>query len=385
MHMIATIFFSVTFVLFVIWVGIGLRLLRSLRRFSIKKQYTAAIEAPSVSVCIPARNETHAMTECLERVLASDYRKLEVLVYDDSSVDDTSVLIRSFAHAGVRFVEGDPLPDGWLGKNHALDVLSREASGTFVLFMDVDTIIKPTTISQLVGYTMTEDIVMSSVIPGRENPLRASVLFGHLRYLWQLILSRERMPATSSSLWMIKRRLLLETIGGFAPHRNVVEPESQIAALVGARSYRCLVDTPSLGVTYEKKWLSQVETSRRLLYPSLGGIWYAGLAGVTSLVLLNVPAISLLLTPATGWYSWHWLMVGLLILFGGLYGVYTHRLWRGYWALGMLTWPFVVFQELVLLLSSITGYVRGTITWKGRSIRAERRPVINQEVIVKRL
>src|ERR1700759_1043342 len=86
-------------------------------------------DLPSVSVCIPARNETHAMSQCLERVIASTYPKLEVIVLDDSSVDDTSVLIKAYAHAGVRFVEGSRLPKGWLGKNHALQGLLHEASG----------------------------------------------------------------------------------------------------------------------------------------------------------------------------------------------------------------------------------------------------------------
>ena len=78
---------------------------------------------PSVTVCIPARNEDHALTDCLHKVLASDYEKLEIIVVDDNSVDNTSVLIKSFAHAGVRFVAGSELPEGWLGKNHSLQML----------------------------------------------------------------------------------------------------------------------------------------------------------------------------------------------------------------------------------------------------------------------
>lgn len=352
---------------------LAVRLVRALRRFRITKQYTAAIEAPSVSVCIPARNEMHAMTECLERVLASDYRKLEVLVYDDSSVDDTSVLIRSFAHAGVRFVEGAPLPEGWLGKNYALDVLAREASGTYVVFLDVDTNISPTTISQLVGYTMTEGMVMSSVIPGRTKTLRANVLFGHLRYVWQLVLSRATAPATSSSLWLIHRRVLLDTIGGFAPHKHEVEPEAHIASIIGTRAYHCLVDTPQLGVTYEKRWHSQVETSRRLLYPTIGGRWYDGVWATIAALLLNVPFVTLVTVVATGWQMYH--TVALLVLGASclLYGVYTKTIWRGFWWVGILLWPVVMLQELVLLLASMIGYARGTITWKGRVVQSQRR------------
>src|SRR5690606_15885888 len=134
-------------------------------------------------------------------VLASDYKKLEILVFDDSSTDDTSRIIRSFAQAGVRFVAGTELPEGWLGKNHALDVLSKEASGTYVLFMDVDTVIAPTTIRRLVDDVVYGKKTMVTVIPERADGWRLSVLFGHLRYFWELSVNSVSRPATASALW----------------------------------------------------------------------------------------------------------------------------------------------------------------------------------------
>lgn len=349
---------------------ISIRLQRALDSYKIKKNYTAAIEAPSVSVCIPARNETHAMTQCLERVLASDYKKLEIIVFDDSSTDDTSVLVRSFAHAGVRFVPGTALPEGWLGRNHALELLAREASGTYVVFMDVDTNITPTTISQLVGYVMTENLVMTSVVPGRSDTTRASTLFGHLRYFWSLVLARANAPATSSSLWMIKRHVLLDTLGGFKPHKAEVLLEEHIAAIIGTVGYHCLISNHTLGVTYEKKWRSQAETSRRLLFPMMGGMWYGALAGVCALLLLNMPTVLL----AVGFLAelpYVQLVGGWFTLLGmGMYGLYLRKMWPSKWWLGGLLWPYIIFQELCFFVTSVWGYARGTITWKGRPVTA---------------
>lgn len=366
--MIMAYLIVITTLLTLILVTMTIRLRRALRRFRIKKNYTAAIEAPSVSVCIPARNETHAMTQCLERVLASDYEKLEVVVYDDSSTDDTSILVRSFAHAGVRFVPGDPLPDGWLGKNYALDVLAREASGTYVIFMDVDTFIKPTTISQLVGYMMIENLTMSSVIPGRSDAWRVSVLFGHLRYFWEVIMSRMSAPATSSSLWMIKRHELIDTLGGFAPHKNEVEPEEHIASIIGTDAYHCLIDNQTLGVTYEKKWSSQAETSRRLLFPMVGGSWYGALIGFITLLVLNLPFLVVLSSLFTGWMVVQTAAFWTMTLFMGLYAMYTSVLWAQGWWIGGLLWPVVVMQELALFVWSVWSYSRRSVTWKGRSM-----------------
>lgn len=353
-----------------ILVVFGLRLRLALRRFKIGTPTEYVGDVPSVTVCIPARNEVHAMTQCLERVLASDYKKLEVIVYDDRSKDDTSILIRSFAHAGVRFVPGTALPEGWLGRNHALEVLAREASGTYLMFMDVDTFIQPSTIGRLINYIKTKDLLMTSVIPGRNDTWRTSVLFGHLRYFWELILSSDKMPASSGSAWLIDRHTLLDTIGGFAPYKNNVQPESQFAALLGTTRYHCLLSNQQLGVTYEKKWRSQVETSQRLLFPMIGGTWQRGLVGLLVLTLLNIPFLTVISSVFFGWTLIHSMMLWFVLAFMALYSIYTSRIWRSGWWVGGLLWPLIILQELVLFVRSILGYARGTITWKGRPISA---------------
>lgn len=344
------------------------RLGRAFRMFRMKKTYTAALNAPSVSVCIPARNETQAMTECLERVLASDYKKMEIVVFDDSSTDDTSVLVRSFAHAGVRFVPGVKLPEGWLGKNYALEILAREASGSIVVFMDVDTYIQPTTISQLVSYMLSENVDMASVIPRRDDAYRASVLFGHLRYFWELVLSRAKAPAASSALWMIKRDVLLQEFNGFERVKASVAPESALAQLLGTVRYHCLVASVQLGVAYEKKWHSQLETGRRLLLPKVDSRWFGSWLAGLGLVLLNIPTFVVVSGLFIDWTALHSVSLGLIFLGVLTYGLYTFRLWSKGWWLGAVLWPIVIFQELLIFISSAWGYARHTVTWKGRPV-----------------
>lgn len=344
------------------------RLLVSFRRFRIKKTYTPALNAPSVSVCIPARNETHAMTECLERVLASDYEKMEIIVFDDSSTDDTSILARSFAHAGVRFVPGVALPESWLGKNHALEILAREASGSIIIFMDVDTYIRTTTISQLVSYMLGEKVDMVSVIPRREDAYRASVLFGHLRYFWELILSRIKTPAVSSSLWMIKRDVLLSEFNGFEHIKANVAPESALARLLGTVRYHCLVAPQQLGTAYEKKWRSQIETSRRLLLPKVNNHWFGVWLALLGLVALNLPTFVVVSGLFASWTVLHSTALALVIFGMATYGLYTFKLWGKGWWLGALLWPVVILQELIAFISSVLGYAGHTITWKGRPV-----------------
>lgn len=323
----------------------------------------------------------HALIECLERILVSTYPKLEIIVLDDESQDDTSVIIKSFAHEGVRFVAGSPLPKGWLGKNYALDILAREASGTYIVFMDVDTFTIPTTISELVGFAMTEKVDMVSVIPRRNDTHRANVFFGTLRYFWQLVGASRQRSAVSGALWLVRRNVLLDTFNGFEPFKNTVDPEVNIATALGA-NYRCLMGNNELGVSYEKRWKSQVETNRRLLYPFFGGNAWGGVKGFLLLTTMNLPTV-MVLSGSLGWNTLHTAAAIVLAFWMLTYGFYLRYVWRSKWWIGAFLWPVVTAQELYILLSSIWGYARSTITWKGRLVTAptSSRATTNKKVL----
>lgn len=329
-------------------------------------------ELPSVSVCISARNETNAMTECLESVIASRYPKLEIIVLDDASRDNTSFLIKSFAHAGVRFVQGAPLPDGWLGKNYAYETLSREASGSYVLYMDVDTKIAPDTIGQLVAYVHQNSLRMVSVMPMRMDGRRSSIVFSSLRYFWEVIFHTPEHPAAASAAWMIHRNTLQNELGGFSPVSEIVRPEARLAeALIPTDAYRFVMSTPLLGVRFEKKWRSQCETAKRLLLPKFQTLPGGAALGAGVLSLLSVSSFVPLLASIYGWSLIFTLFTLQTLIFMALYASYTYRVWRRGWVLGFFVWPIVIVQELVLFAASVFGYARGTITWKGRPVRRQ--------------
>lgn len=340
--------------------------------FRIKQQMTPSgviEEMPGVTVCIPARNEDHAMIECLERVIKCTYPKLEVLVLDDLSGDDTSNLIKSFASSGVRFIEGARLPSGWLGKNHALSELAKEASGTYLFFMDVDTRIRPDTIEQLVAYAVQENVAMVSVLPRREDGWRGSVLFSTLRYFWETVLHHKTAPATASNAWLIKRSVLMKEFGGLEPFKAAIQPETKLsAALMAQNRYRFLIGTQQLGVSYEKKWRSQLATSIRLLFPLLGNNVILSIGAALDLLILFSPSAIVAGGFIFGWNVPQFIALGILLASMAAYGAYLSRVWARGWWLGALLWPVIVLQEVIILLTSIDRHQRKLVTWKGRKV-----------------
>ena len=370
--MITLVFIELYVVAFsaLVFVLVKLRKARRTFLFTRPPRITSSDQLPSVSVCIPARNETHAMSECLESVLASDYPKLEAIVLDDHSSDNTSHIIRAFAHAGVRFVEGDELPDDWLGKNFSLQTLANEASGKIILFMDVDTRLERESIRLMVEDMLFENRKMLTVIPQRNDTYRASSWLSTLRYFWELVLNSRTIPGVSSAAWMIDRHVLIDELGGFGEWRDEVQPESHIAAeLTKTDEYQLVVSTPALGVNFEKKWASQIETSRRLLLPRFGNSVTSVLLGASlscTVIMTQIIIIVAILERS-------WIMLGVEALLGGMavivFAQYYRMTLRSRWPLALFLSPYIVWQELYLLLSSVVGYKRGTITWKGRVVK----------------
>lgn len=140
--------------IWITWALVGLyalivvRWLAAHREFSIGQSHMLAprldppvdLVFPSVSVIVAAHNEEAAIGRCLERILAQRYPHMDVIVANDRSTDRTAEIVASVAGRApdIRRVDIDALPDGWLGKTHAVSVASRAAAGEYLVFADSD-------------------------------------------------------------------------------------------------------------------------------------------------------------------------------------------------------------------------------------------------------
>ena len=103
------------------------------------------VDAPLISICIPARNEERNIRACVESALAQDYPNLEILVLDDRSHDQTPAILQNLASGESRLsiLRGSDLPSGWAGKPHALFQVAQSARGQWLCFVDADTTVNP--------------------------------------------------------------------------------------------------------------------------------------------------------------------------------------------------------------------------------------------------
>lgn len=317
-------------------------------------------ELPTVSICISARNEMKVLAQCLESVVASEYPKLEVIVLDDASQDSTSIIIKSFAHAGVRFVGNKPLPRNWIGKNYAVSVLAREASGKYIVFLDVDTKIQRRTIHNLVSLAKVKDLTMVSIVPQRTPILALGNICSSLRHFWNIVRFKSNKTQASSNAWLIDRKVLLNLFSSDDSLPTTFVLEAKLADVVSrSHSYRLLMGDPFYGLTYEKQWGSHIETSVRLLYPESSQNIFRLLWLALLLILYISPYL------IVWWQPLALISISVNFLTALLY---MAVIWPRFKVIGALLIPLTVAQEFLLLFLSLYRHKSGTVQWKGRPI-----------------
>lgn len=331
-------------------------------------------ELPSVSVAIPARNETEDLQRCLESLVASDYSKLEVLVLDDcSQTKRTPEIIRSFAHDGVRFVQGEPPEDTWLPKNQAYHRLSQEASGDYILFCCADIRFKPDSIRLLVNEMLRKKKLMLSILPERATGAKARFsLVQSMRYWWELAPPRRifNRPPVLSSCWMIARQALDKT-GGFASVARAIVPEAHFAKeLIKSDAYSFMRSSRSLGIESAKTAADQRDTAVRMRYPQLHRRPQHVMALTTGELLFLV--LPFALSVAAFWahigLAAHVLTGCAAAFLAAAYLLVARSTRVNVWWFALIAFPFVVLADIALVHYSMWRYEFSEVLWKGRNI-----------------
>ncbi len=116
-------------------------------------EYGASADWPDVTLLLAAFNEAGLIVETLEYALASDYPgRLDILVADDGSTDETVALVESVAatvSSPERSVSVRELPHA--GKAQALDRVLEDVTSEIIATIDADTLLSSEALRRAVG------------------------------------------------------------------------------------------------------------------------------------------------------------------------------------------------------------------------------------------
>jgi len=372
---LTVIFSAVVFVVLVFLSVVIYRKTNHLKPAKVSVHYYDK-DLPTVSVLIPAKDESDDLVNCLTSLTRSDYPKLEIIVLDDcSQTKQTSDIIKSFAHQGVVFIEGQTPPDNWLAKNFAYHQLLQQSNGEILLFCGVDVEFSSHSIRSMVELMLSRKNNMMSIIPKSnfdKHNLFINFDYQLLRYNFEIMFSQLLLhrPSSLSTCWLIDRSSLMHN-NGFQDLKLNLLPEKKLAQnLIDQKlSYSFYESNKFIGLTTTKSINDQESTALRISYPKM--LQRIDIVFVFSLFLFVVfigPILILISDLVLGNYLILVLSLLNIILvvyyFDQLLKICYHHLFR----LTGIFYPVLIFKEIIIYHQSMWHYLFGEVYWKNRNI-----------------
>lgn len=328
-------------------------------------------ELPTVSVIVAARNEEDNILNCIKSLDKLEYPedKLQIILVDDRSTDNTGNIIENFIINKPKFTMIVTKKEiGRLkGKTNALANAIEIANGEIILTSDADCTMVPTWVKTIVSYYQ-EDVAM---VHGFTTQKADSIFSGMqaIDFIYLLIVAAGTMnlgtPISCIGNNMSYRKKVYDEVGGYEnlPF-SVTEDFNLLKAIYKLKKYKIIypLDKDALVTSISCKNLKTLyHQKKRWAVGGLKAVWQ----GYVLFVFGFLTNALLLLTPF--FYSKLMLYLVLFKIFTDLF-----LLLPAYKKLGLIKdlkyFPaFEIYYCIyVTLLPLIVLFTGRTVKWKGR-------------------
>ena len=235
------------------WAGMFVLLLLGRRRMTRLLYTRAALPPvpPHVTILVPAKDEAAGIRKCAQRILAQDYPDFRVVAVDDRSTDGTGAVLDELAREHPQRVRAihipkDGLPDGWLGKCHALHFASRDVEGEWLLFVDSDVTLQPNALGRALALALARKYDALSILTRLEcdgfwDRLILPLAAGAWSVMHAVSLTnddrRTRSAAANGQFFLI-RRSAYQSVGGHESVRAQITEDVELMRLLKGRGFR---------------------------------------------------------------------------------------------------------------------------------------------------
>jgi len=335
------------------------------------KQPSAATAGDLVTAIVPARNEETVISACIES-LAGQPEIAQILVVNDQSSDATADVVRSCMKeiSNLRLLEAGPLPDGWVGKNHALWVGVQQATSPWLVFTDADAKHAPNSAARALQIANEQKAALVSFSPEQISHNwyeKALIPFIYLRLTKKFSYDQVNDPkspvAAANGQFLLIRRDVYDGIGGHRGVAGEVLEDVAIALRVKQAGHRIwfgsgngLVRT-RMYTSFSAMW----EGWKKNLYRLMGGRPWTVVREMES----TLPWIPLLLI-LLGLKFPFLFFLGILFLIARQ-TIYGLDLARNHYPFSFIYYYVPAsFLYSGVLWASYRSHSKGKIAWKGR-------------------
>ncbi|MFH1915768.1 MAG: glycosyltransferase family 2 protein, partial [Nanoarchaeota archaeon] len=168
----------------------------------------------SITVIIPAHNEEPYIAECVQSVLAADFRgKKEVIVVDDGSKDNTYGIAK--AVPGITVIQTKHM-----GKSASLNLALKRAKGEVIAVVDGDSIIAKDSLVKITRVLSGRNVAAACCVVKVRNRKSLLGMWMHIEQIYNSLLrsifAKVNANVTTPGPLSVYRANLLREIGGFS-------------------------------------------------------------------------------------------------------------------------------------------------------------------------
>lgn len=348
---------------------------------------------PFVSVIIPVYNEEKEIGRCIESVLNLDYpkNKLEVIVVDDCSTDNSYEVAKTYEKYGVKVLR-TPKNGGCAAKTKNYG--AKFAKGEVLAFLDSDSFVEPDTLKKMLPY-FEEGV--GAVTPA-VRIWKPKTLMEQLQYIeYETILFLRRILMAVEAVYVtpgpfsIFRRDAFEAVGGF--DNSSLTEDHEIALHLQAKGYKIRSTFDATVHTIPPKdiwgWIKQrTRWLRGGLYNRIKHIYLLnlskygdfGLLAIALDMVLFIPILLMIIGPIIRIILYnHWVerlgmmsmiysidslwFIGLLVsIFSIIWFVHEWRFMSKYTPKYKIAWWAWLIE--IFVYSALWGYIWVFVIWK---------------------
>lgn len=129
---------------------------------------------PLISVIVPVYNVENYLRKCLDSIINQNYKKLEIILIDDGSTDDSGKICDEYADKDNRI---KVIHNENQGVSHSRNCGLDIAKGGYILFIDSDDTVKNNYVFEMVKEVRAKDydLIVSNIIDIFDNESRIRI------------------------------------------------------------------------------------------------------------------------------------------------------------------------------------------------------------------
>jgi glycosyltransferase involved in cell wall biosynthesis len=342
-----------------------------------QREYPQAGPLPSLTVIVPARNESESIAPALRSLLATEGVALQIVAVDDRSTDQTGAVMETMAQAErdagrpiLQVLHVAELPAGWLGKTHAMSLAAQQATGEWLLFTDADVVFHPDALRRALAFaswSSADHMVLLPTLLMRSWGERMMISFLQVLSIWAVRPWRVPDPdgkrdSVGVGAFNMIRRKVYDGMGGWEGLRMEVLEDLTLGRRIKQLGYaqRVALGVDMVNVRWAKGAFGVVDNLTKNLFALFRfrpEVVFAVACGISLFTLF--PLLACLAGPAL-WWPTGVMLIALLLAYQ-LAGKYQH-----FSAAQILLFPAATVLLLYAMLRSmLLATWRGGIVWRG--------------------